>query len=187
MTEQAVEAANIVEDLLVAARSDPSRLRLAMENTRLQAHVEYAIGSLADEGRYRVVSRAADLPAFADTTRLRQILRNLLENAVRYGGNTITVDADLDGRRLTVVVADDGNLAAEDLERIFEPYEQTEDVASRSPSGVGIGLYVSRLLARLMGGDLDCVREEGWTKFRLQLSVGADGADVEQVLALIGS
>ncbi len=155
MTEQAVEAANIVEDLLVAARSDPSRLRLAMESTRLQAHVEYAIGSLADEGRHRVVSRAADLPAYAETTRLRQILRNLLENAVRYGGGTITVDAGLDGSWLTVVVADDGNLAAEDHERIFEPYEQTEDVASRSPSGVGIGLYVSRLLARLMGGDLD--------------------------------
>jgi signal transduction histidine kinase len=170
MTEQAVEAANIVEDLLVAARSDPSQLRLAIERTNLRSHVEYAIGSLTDEGRHRVDSRVGDVAVLADTTRLRQILRNLLENAVRYGGDTIAVETTIDGDRLIVVVADNGsNIDDDDLERIFEPYEQTDAVAEETLSGVGIGLYVSRLLARLMGGELDCVREEAWTKFRLDL------------------
>jgi signal transduction histidine kinase len=179
MAEQAVEAANIVEDLLVAARSDPSRLRLAMEHTHLKPHVEYAVGSLSDDGQKRVVSHAPDLPVYADTTRLRQILRNLLENAVRHGGQQITVDATCGGNQLTVVVADDGNLAESDIERIFEPYEQSDGLITEALPGVGIGLFVSRLLARLMGGDLDCVRDEGWTKFRLTLPSAADDADAE--------
>jgi len=177
MIEQAVEAANIVEDLLVAARSDPTRLRLAMEHTSLRTHVEYAIGSLTDEGRRQVECRTEDVSVYADTTRLRQILRNLLENAVRYGGDRITVEVSVEADRLVVVVADNGlNIDEEDLERIFEPYEQT-DAASGTLSGVGIGLYVSRLLARLMGGDLDCVRDDGWTKFRLVMSVVPDRAE----------
>jgi signal transduction histidine kinase len=181
MIEQAVEAANIVEDLLVAARSDPTQLRLAMEHTNLRTHVEYAIGSLTDEGQRSVESRTADVSVYADTTRLRQILRNLLENGVRYGGDRITVEAEVEGDRLVVVVADNGfDIKDEDLERIFEPYEQT-DAASDTPSGVGIGLYVSRLLARLMGGDLDCVREDGWTKFRLVMPVVPDPVDQQLV------
>jgi signal transduction histidine kinase len=183
LAEQAVEAANIVEDLLVAARSDPSQLRLAMEQTHLRSHVEYAIGSLPDEGRRKVVHRAEDIPVYADTTRLRQILRNLLENAVRYGGDEITVDAGRDGAQVTVVVSDNGvKLSENDLERIFEPYEQTDDVAVQALSGVGIGLYVSRLLARLMGGELDCVRVDGWTKFRLRLSTGTDAVAADELL-----
>lgn len=187
MTEQAVEAANIVEDLLVAARSDPSQLRLAMENTMLRPHVDYALGSLADEGRSRVVCHTEDRPVYADTTRLRQILRNLLENAVRYGGLHIRVDSTVSGSQLMVVVADDGtNISDGDLERIFEPYEQTGAVVGEAPSGVGIGLYVSRLLARLMGGDLDCVRSDGWTQFRLRMPLARDETGTVRELAKTG-
>jgi len=182
MAEQAVEAANIVEDLLVAARSDPTRLRLALEDTSLEPHVLYAIGSLPDEGRRRVANHTPDFQVHADTTRLRQILRNVLENAVRYGGDEITVDAVSYEHVLTVVISDNGDLADSDVERIFEPYEQTEAAAAETVPGVGIGLYVSRLLARLMGGELDCVREEGWTRFRLQLPTSAPGADAEPEL-----
>ena len=176
MTEQAVEAANIVEDLLVAARSDPSQLRLAMADTHLMSHIDYALASLPADGRKRVASYADDHPVFTDTTRLRQILRNLLENAVRYGGEEISIDCELAGNTLLVTVADNGdNLGDSDLSRIFEPYEQSDQSDDESPSGVGIGLYVSRLLARLMGGDLECVREDGMTKFLLTLTITEPG------------
>ena len=169
MTDQATEAANIVEDLLVAARSDPSQLRLALEDTHLLGHVDYALASLPKEGKERVVSYAADYPIYADTTRLRQILRNILENAVRYGGPEISIDCESSGSAVRIIVSDNGDqLAPQDVERIFEPYEQSHET-SDSPVGVGIGLYVSRLLAQLMGGDLDCVREHGLTRFRLTL------------------
>ncbi len=188
MTEQAVEAANIVEDLLVAARSDPSQLRLAMENTNLLSHVEYALASLPDDGRSRVVSYAHDHPVWADTTRLRQILRNLLENAVRYGGDEIAIECELEGNTLHVIVSDNGgNLAEQDIDRIFEPYEQSNDATAESPSGVGIGLYVSRLLARLMNGDLDCAREDDRTRFRLSLTVAEPRREAEKITAAAAS
>ncbi len=170
MKEQAVEASNIVEDLLVAARSDPSQLRLAMEETQLLSHIGYAVGSLPAEGRQRVNSLIHDHPVYADTTRLRQVLRNLLENAVRYGGEEITISCELDGDFLHVLVADNGEgLGVNDPERLFEPYEQAGKVTEETPVGVGIGLYVSRLLARLMHGDLVCMRQNGHTVFRLTL------------------
>jgi signal transduction histidine kinase len=188
MTEQAVEAANIVEDLLVAARSDPSRLRLALEKTTLRTHLDYAIGSLPEDGRERVINRAEKVAIYADTTRLRQILRNLLENAVRYGGDHITVDSTVAGGQLSVVVADDGSsLEERDLERIFEPYEQAGAGDDETLSGVGIGLYVSRLLARLMGGELDCVRDTGWTRFRLTIPAALEtdtGDDADTPVAV---
>ncbi len=172
MIEQASEAANIVEDLLVAARSDPSQLRLAMEQTGLLSHVEYALASLPGDSRSRVACRNLDCEVYADSTRLRQILRNLLENAVKYGGPDITIHSDVVGGQVVVTVGDNGiSLAESDRLRIFEPYEQSSDEGSQAPSGVGIGLFVSRLLAQLMNGELECVSADGRTEFRLTLSV----------------
>ncbi|MDJ0664794.1 MAG: HAMP domain-containing sensor histidine kinase [Acidimicrobiia bacterium] len=170
LSEQAGEAANIVEDLLVAARSDPSQLRLAVEATHLRPHVEYALGSLAAADRERVAHNACDHRVQVDSSRLRQIMRNLLENAVRYGGDKISIDCRKDAESVVIVVSDNGDsLHPDDVDRIFEPYEQSQQPGDESPKGVGIGLYVSRLLARLMNGELDCVREDGHTQFRLTL------------------
>ena len=185
LTEQAGEAANIVEDLLVAARSDPSQLRLAMEDTDLLPHLDYAIGSLAESARSRVVNGVANRQVHVDSSRLRQILRNLLENAVRYGGEEVTVECRQHADRLVLSVSDNGgNLDPGDVERIFEPYEQSRSAGTEAPHGVGIGLYVSRLLARLMNGDLDCVCTDGYTRFRLtlQLSATETAAQSEPIL-----
>lgn len=170
MGEHAHEAANIVEDLLVAARTDPSQLHLAMEPTEVHLHLEYALASLTPDARGRIRRSSSPQPIYADTTRLRQILRNLLENATKYGGVNIEVSAWEGEGKVHVCVSDDGvGLAGRDAEMIFEPYERAAAVSGELPSGVGIGLYVSRLLARRMGGDLDCDREEGWTRFHLWL------------------
>ena len=174
LTEQAGEAANIVEDLLVAARSDPSQLRLALEATDLRPHVEYALGSLTADDRTRVTREPCDHRVRVDSSRLRQIMRNLLENAVRYGGDEIRIDCHQDADAVVIVVSDNGGeLHPDDVDRIFEPYEQSQHAGNESPKGVGIGLYVSRLLARLMSGELDCVCEDGFTQFRLTLPLAA--------------
>lgn len=171
MTDQAAEAANIVEDLLVAARSDPSQLRLAMEPTELRPHIEYALASLPRAALDRVRWSPTSQAVLADTTRLRQIIRNLLENAFKYGGADIEIEAKQRGEWVVVAISDNGHgIAEDDIQRIFEPYERTEASSTESPTGVGIGLYVSRLLAQLMGGDLECVRLDGRTVFILRLS-----------------
>ena len=116
--------------------------------------MQLAIASLPDGARARVTCRNIERTVYADSTRLRQILRNLLENAVKYGGPDIVVDTAIAGRKVAVVVSDNGEaLTDSDLSRIFEPYEQSSDERPEAPTGVGIGLYVSRLLAQLMDQD----------------------------------
>ncbi|HZJ48288.1 MAG TPA: ATP-binding protein, partial [Acidimicrobiia bacterium] len=101
---------------------------------------------------------------------VRQILRNLIQNAVRHGGPNVAVETATKDGAVYVMVLDDGPAISSHVrETIFEPYAQASDDAASSPQGVGIGLYVSRLLARLMGGDLVCLRRGDQTEFRLTL------------------
>jgi signal transduction histidine kinase/ActR/RegA family two-component response regulator len=94
-----------------------------------------------------------------DPLRLRQILVNLVSNAVKFadaGAIRIRVRLnDIEPARLVIDVEDEGiGIAAGDLDRIFQPYEQGAAATSRHHGGSGMGLAISRRLARLMGGDL---------------------------------
>jgi signal transduction histidine kinase len=93
---------------------------------------------------------------WADRTRLRQILRNLLENAKKYGGDQVLIEGELAAAGLyTVSVSDNGRgIAAEDRDRIFQHFEQLSTGDARVQQGVGLGLPIARKLARAMGGDL---------------------------------
>jgi signal transduction histidine kinase len=98
-------------------------------------------------------SRDVPPPVLGDRARLRQVLSNLLENAVKYAGSgTIQVRVGVKGsRNATVAVRDSGpGLDASSLDRIFAPMAQAEVARV----GLGLGLYLSRQIARLHGGDL---------------------------------
>jgi signal transduction histidine kinase len=92
----------------------------------------------------------------ADPTRLRQVLRNLLENASKYGGEQVLIEGELSGPgRYTVSVSDNGRgVPSSEQERIFEHFEQLSTGDARLQQGVGLGLPIARKLARAMGGDL---------------------------------
>jgi signal transduction histidine kinase len=107
--------------------------------------------------------------ALGDPSRVRQILRNMVTNASRYGGEEVEVRlGSIDGY-VTVGVADNGHgVAPEDQEQIFTPYYRAHSSESQ-PAALGIGLSVARQLARLMHGDLIYRRQDGWTVFELQL------------------
>jgi PAS domain S-box-containing protein len=106
------------------------------------------------------VSAAPDLSARADREKVEQILINLLTNAVKFtpAGGRVAVEAGRDGtgRRALVRVSDTGvGIGAEECERIFEPFVQaTSSGERRQVEGTGLGLTISRELARGMGGDL---------------------------------
>lgn len=182
VADQALEASNLVEDLLVVARSEYGNVKIAMANTDLQRHLSYAMESVpADrEGTFSVT--AEDPIVYADGTRLRQILRNLVHNAVAHGGPNISVEvAQLEDTVEVSVFDDGGPLSIQDCDRIFEPYARTDGAQAAGAQGIGIGLYVSRLLAQLMGGDLACLRTNGQTEFRLTLPVGtASGVEIPE-------
>ena len=105
----------------------------------------------------------------ADSFRVRQILRNLVTNATRYGGDEIWMDVDQRESTVVITVADNGPGIPdghEDL--IFEPYGRVES-GRVEPASVGLGLAVARQLAQLMNGELDYLRIANHTEFRLTL------------------
>jgi signal transduction histidine kinase len=106
---------------------------------------------------------------YADPRRLRQVLRNLVSNAHRYGGNQIFVDVASEESFVALQVRDNGSGIPDELQsRVFEPYQTAHERVGVTGS-VGLGLTVSRQLARLMGGDLTYHRVEEWSVFRLTL------------------
>ncbi len=164
---QSVDLANIVEDLLVHARVETGELTVlpVMVDLRAQAFQVLKSGPV----RTGVEVTGDPAMALADPSRLRQILRNLLTNAVRYGGRNVMVEIGTEAGQATITVADDGEgLAESDWERVFLPY-QSAHRASGTTQSLGLGLAISRRLARMMGGDLTYRHQDGWSRFRLTL------------------
>jgi signal transduction histidine kinase len=109
------------------------------------------------------------LEAWGDPGRVRQIIRNLLTNADRHGGEHISVELAAEGARAVVRVLDDGDPIPEtQREAIFEPYT-TLTTDSPVTGSIGLGLAVSRQLAVLMGGDLRYDHRHGHSVFELRL------------------
>ena len=99
----------------------------------------------------------ANCAAMADEEKLRQVLVNLMSNAVKFtpAGGRVDARCEADDARLRVVVSDTGiGIPADKLETIFEPFVQLDRGNARAQQGAGLGLAISRTLARGMGGDL---------------------------------
>ena len=155
MRAEANHLANLVEDILVIPRLEAGRLRLEPSTIALRDEA-YEVSRLVFGGTTREiqVDVPADIYVSADPNRLRQILRNLLENARKYGGDQVLITGERSGTSYKVVIADNGpGITVEDRERIFEHFEQAVKGDARS-EGVGLGLPIARKLARAMGGDL---------------------------------
>ncbi len=171
---ESAELAHMVEDLLVAAQADIGTVSVVPRVTDLRPLVDAVVDASRAErsrGEIEVVEVAGS--AWADPLRLKQILRNLVTNAMRYGGERIRIRGGHDAESCVVTVADDGaGVPVERREAIFDLYER-----AHSPSGltgsVGIGLAVSRSLARLMDGELEYDFADGWSVFRLVVPAAA--------------
>jgi PAS domain S-box-containing protein len=180
IAEQAADVAGIVEDLLVAARADMGEVAIIPADLDLVHEVDFVLAAVSPQERQRIIVEMQPCTGRADRTRVRQILRNLVTNAVRYGGPSIVVRARSGVDQVAIEVYDDGEgVAGPDAERIFDPYHHTGQVAGRPPS-IGLGLTVARQLARLMDGDLSYEHSDGWSRFSLRLPAAvtpaSDGA-----------
>lgn len=167
VAEQGFDLVNIVEDLLVVARDDLDHLQVAQVRVSASAQVAQVAESLPMREGQSVDVRATDeVFVLADPTRVRQILRNLMSNASRYGGSRVRIEIDPRGQ---IRVCDSGDgIPAGDAERVFDQFQRAHTNTGLTES-VGIGLAVSRRLARLMGGDLTLQQSDGWTVFSLEL------------------
>jgi signal transduction histidine kinase len=172
IAEQSRDMADMVEDLLLAARADIGTIAIHPQEVYLRAQAEAAVVALGGTGATSVSVVGGPGLVWADPTRTRQIVRNLLTNALRYGGTEVVIEARSDDAVTVLSVRDDGvGLPQSEWTRIFEPYQRAHDRPTQ-PASIGLGLTVSRQLARAMGGDLTYRASETGSVFELTLPCG---------------
>ncbi|MCP3974497.1 MAG: GAF domain-containing protein [bacterium] len=172
IAEQSNELAGIVEDLLVAGQTEMGSQNLNIEQIDLGAEIREIVSSANRSGLGGELTLGAvdeTIAALGDPLRVRQILRNLLTNAARYGGTEVRVEVGRTEAAAWLAVIDNGDgVPKRDSDRIFASYQRSGN-AEQQPKSVGLGLSVSRKLARLMSGDLTYTRDQGLTRFELTL------------------
>ena len=168
MAVQSQEVANIVDDLLIAARAETGSIVIAPERVSVRSIVGEVLSSHSGRVDFSMAVDE-DLEVWADPVRTRQVLRNLLTNADRYGGSTVKVHVDGRVGDIAIEVRDNGDGVPQGLrDHVFEPYARAHDGRTQ-PASVGLGLSVARKLSQLMKGDLVLARDEGWTVFTVTL------------------
>ena len=172
----------LINDILDLARIEAGRTELNPEAVNLRELLQTVVNLMrvkADEKRLAFVFEAgAGLPraVMADERRLRQVLLNLLGNAIKFTDQgTVTLRADAQGKGpgqvlLRLEVEDTGvGMRPEEMQRIFEPFEQVGD-AQRRAGGTGLGLAITRALVNDMGGQVHVSSEPGrGSRFSVEL------------------
>lgn len=172
---ESVEVAHVVDDLLVAARIDGGRLHIDCEQVDVRRIAESVLASLPMSAGGNRVKMTGSAQSWADPIRVRQIIRNLVTNAIAHGGDNVIIELRGDEDTAIVTVLDDGSGVPDIIvPRLFEPFLDRSDSPTTMPQSVGLGLAVSRELARRMGGRLSYCREDGRTVFALELPARAD-------------
>ncbi len=169
LVEQSSDLNGIVEDLLVMARDDLGQLDVARVNTSLRAQAAQVLETWGPAAASHIELSGPHVTGMGDPARVRQVIRNLIINALRHGGPRIRITTATDETTATLQVSDNGNgLLSEDVERLFKPYEKANDKPGRTGS-LGLGLFISQRLARCMGGDLTYRRQDSESIFELTL------------------
>lgn len=165
--------------LELARQESPDIIVLDISIEGIVSSISETIRPLVDEkGLEFDVELDEDLPALkTDPTKLKQVLLNLLENAVKYTdrGSVALRGRPADGR-LHLEVEDTGiGIEPDHLELIFEDFRQVDDVPNRAYGGAGLGLSISRKLLAFLGGWISVESEVGrGTRFSVELPLRAD-------------
>jgi signal transduction histidine kinase len=154
--QEAQHLSSLVEDILVIPRIEAGRLRLRSQEFDLAAEVAATSRLVfADTGKDVNAAIPGGVLVETDRGRTGQVLRNLLDNARKYGGDAVEIEGEAGTDTYTITVSDNGpGIAEGDWERVFEHFEQVTKGDARSDEGVGLGLPIARQLARAMGGDV---------------------------------
>jgi signal transduction histidine kinase len=155
----------VVEDLLTTSRLDAGALEYAIEPVQVREEIRSLLETLNHRGA-SVYMAMDDGVVNADRRRLRQIVRNLLANGLKYGGPNIEIKGQSDADSYTIVVVDDGHGVPPGIEeKLFTRFASDGDGAQN----VGLGLSIVMALAVGMGGTAFHQREDGLTRFGVRL------------------
>jgi signal transduction histidine kinase len=165
----------LIDEVLSFSRLEAGREQPALGDVDVAEVLDDAISLVRPLAAAKRLPLQIDSPYVAggtlhietDALKLRQILVNLLTNAVKFTDRgVVTLGARLDGGDVLFTVSDTGiGISPQHVERVFEPFWQVQQAASRRVGGTGLGLSVTRRLARLLGGDVrvDSVPGDGST------------------------
>ncbi|MES2522879.1 MAG: HAMP domain-containing sensor histidine kinase [Gemmatimonadota bacterium] len=159
----------LINDVLNFARVDAGQVRYAMHDIPVDetlAGIEPLVAPQMRDKGLCFTFRQSDplMTVYADSDKLQQVVLNLLTNAIKFtpDGGHIGMDYDRDGETVHIRVRDDGpGIPEERLQAIFDPFVQLDRSVTQTRDGVGLGLAISRDLARGMGGDLTVESEIG--------------------------
>jgi signal transduction histidine kinase len=176
---------SLINEVLDLSKIEAGKLELNPEPVNLARLIDEVIGTagqLAEKNKNRLIVEAQEsLGALnADPMRLKQILLNLLSNACKFtkeGEVALRVRKVADGRDwVELAVADSGiGMTAEQQAKLFQEFTQADSLTARRYGGTGLGLALSRKLARMMGGDVTVMSEPGkGSVFVVRLPAGAD-------------
>ena len=157
INRQAMYLGDLVEDVLVIPRLEANRLRLDPELFDLGDLIEDVAQMVFPNGgrKSSLVSLPDGVRVFADRRRVPQVIRNVMENARKYGGDQILVEGFVLGDQYLIIVSDNGpGVPDKETQKVFEDFEQLSKGDARDSSGMGLGLPIARRLARAMGGDV---------------------------------
>jgi signal transduction histidine kinase len=168
---------SLVEEILTYTRMERGQEELIIEEVSIGSVVAETIDLIAPMARasgldFRTSIENADARVTTDPQKVRQVLTNLLTNAIKYTeAGFVALDVRLEGGMVRIDVADSGiGMTQEHIEHIYEPFWQVEPTNTRTRGGTGLGLTVAMQLTRLLGGRLGVTSELGaGTTFTLRL------------------
>jgi len=174
---------SIVDDILDLAKTESGKIPLQLVATPVVELVEQLVAGYQSRTKRQgvMVHAAADqMPKnlLIDPTRFRQIIENLLSNAIKFTPHgEVEIRLSYQQPMLQVMIKDSGiGIASDRLEAVFEPFEQADSSTTKAFGGTGLGLTISRQIARLMGGDLRCESQLGEGSLFI-LTIDAQPAD----------
>lgn len=177
--EQCERLTVLVNGLLLLARADAGEVdvqREPVDLAALAADVAETYEPLAEERAVRLMAvTRSPVPVLGDASRLRQLVTNLIDNAIKFtpAGGTVTIQVERDGTRASLIIRDTGQgIAANHLPQVFERFYQAS--TARSSGGYGLGLSICRWIVSAHSGSIEAMSDEGvGTTFRVILPVAA--------------
>jgi signal transduction histidine kinase/CheY-like chemotaxis protein len=199
----------LINDILDLSKIEAGQMELRLQMVSVADVVSQVAGTvepLAAKKQIHLEFEAASAgQILADEGKLRQMILNLVSNAIKFtsDGGTVAIKASRNANRLEIVVSDNGmGIAEKDIERMFKEFQQVDSGANRTQQGTGLGLALTRSFAILHGGDVRVESELGkGSRFTIDLpvearspepvlrhlngSVGKPGGDASRPLVII--
>lgn len=164
----AIQLKNLVEDILKLSEIESERMEIKPENLPLREIVDEIIDQFQQDIEMKEIQClnhiSTELLVRADAKVIRQILKNLVDNAIKYNraGGVITLEDEVLGSDCRVTVRDTGiGIPEKDLPRIFERFYRSDKAHSRQMGGTGLGLSIVKHLVQTHGGEVGVRSELG--------------------------